>query len=73
MAVDKEWTDTSIEEIAEGMTIVLVAECPDLADLPENSPRYVLISKELVRLLSALMAQSSNRRRNTRTVGYHNR
>jgi hypothetical protein len=48
MQIDEQLDDMSIEEIAEG-TSPLSTYKSDWVELPENAPRYVVISYELVR------------------------
>lgn len=49
MAVDEELNDLSVEEIAEGeLSMIRVESRVDVAELPESSPRYVVLSHELV-------------------------
>jgi len=58
MKVDEEFTDQSIEEIAEGgVSLVRALNEPEL---PENSPRYVVLSYELVREYLQQWQQSTN-------------
>lgn len=46
MKVDEDFKDQSIEDIAEGRSGIKIVAYG--IELPENSPRYVLISHELV-------------------------
>ncbi len=73
MNVDEELTDMSVEEIAEGSsTSDRLAFKPErTVELPENSPRYVVLSHELVRYLRLHIRLSSQKSRIIRTGGYH--
>jgi hypothetical protein len=49
MQIDEQLDDISIEEIAEGTFPLSTYTCKsDRIELPENAPRYVVISYELV-------------------------
>ena len=48
MQIDENLDDMSIEEIAEGTSPTISHEGDWQAELPENAPRYVVLSYEMV-------------------------
>lgn len=50
MAVDEQWDNTTIEDIAEGMSWSSLSQVGRLnkSELPENAPRYVILLHEVV-------------------------